>query len=103
MSADTTLPTVSRTAELFDLLDWKRQIFGLYEEVRAASGPEAAWTRWRELRDELFRHHPQSPFQRRLETVSTVSTSTRTTRLCAFSPASWQSTPNLPESERAVD
>ena len=41
MSADTTLPTVSRTAELFDLLDWKRQIFGLYEEVRAASGPES--------------------------------------------------------------
>jgi uncharacterized protein (DUF1684 family) len=43
------------------LLDWKRRVFALYAEVRAADDPEAAWRRWREARDELFRTHPQSP------------------------------------------
>ncbi len=44
-----------------DLLDWKRQVFELYAEVRAAAEPEAAWRRWRDVRDELFHSHPQSP------------------------------------------
>ncbi len=44
-----------------DLLDWKRRVFGLYAEVRAAPDPEAAWRLWRATRDELFRSHPQSP------------------------------------------
>lgn len=44
-----------------DLLDWKRRVFALYAEVRAESAPQAAWRRWREARDELFRAHPQSP------------------------------------------
>ncbi len=44
-----------------DLLDWKRRIFALYEEVRAAPDPEAAWNHWRETREELYRTHPQSP------------------------------------------
>jgi uncharacterized protein len=44
-----------------ELLDWKRRVFALYAEVRAASDPEAAWRRWRDVRDELFRDHPQSP------------------------------------------
>jgi hypothetical protein len=47
--------------ELLDLLDWKRRIFELYAEIRAADEPEAAWLRWREVREELFRTHPQSP------------------------------------------
>jgi len=47
--------------ELLDLLDWKRRIFELYAEVRAADDPEGAWERWRAVRDELFRTHPQSP------------------------------------------
>ena len=47
-------------SDLLDLLDWKRQVFALYAEVRAAE-PEAGWHRWREARAELFRHHPQSP------------------------------------------
>ena len=42
------------------LLDWKRRVFALYAEIRAAGG-EAAWRRWRDARDELFRDHPQSP------------------------------------------
>ena len=48
------------TAEL-ELLDWKRHIFELYAEIRASADSEAAWTRWRDVRDELFRDHPQSP------------------------------------------
>jgi uncharacterized protein len=43
-----------------ELLDWKRRIFALYGEVRSTD-PEAGWRRWRALRDELFRTHPQSP------------------------------------------
>jgi uncharacterized protein (DUF1684 family) len=44
-----------------DLLDWKRRVFALYAEVRAADDARAAWRRWREVRDELIRTHPQSP------------------------------------------
>jgi uncharacterized protein (DUF1684 family) len=49
--------------DLLDLLDWKRRVFELYAEVRTAAtaDPEAAWRRWRDARDELFRTHPQSP------------------------------------------
>jgi len=46
---------------ILELLDWKRRVFELYAEIRAASDPEAAWARWREVRDELFAAHPQSP------------------------------------------
>ena len=44
-----------------ELLDWKRRIFELYAEVRAAGDPAEAWDHWRAVRDELFRTHPQSP------------------------------------------
>jgi uncharacterized protein (DUF1684 family) len=43
------------------LLDWKRRIFALYAEVRAADDPESAWRRWCEVRADLYRTHPQSP------------------------------------------
>jgi uncharacterized protein (DUF1684 family) len=49
------------TVDLLDLLDWKRSVFGLYSEIRDASDPEAAWSRWRAARDDLFARHPQSP------------------------------------------
>ena len=49
-----------------DLLDWRRSVFDLYAEIRAAADAEAAWTRWREVREELFRTHPQSPISARL-------------------------------------
>ena len=48
-------------AEVLDLLDWKRRVFAIYAEVRAAADAEHAWLRWREVRDELFRTHAQSP------------------------------------------
>src|SRR5262245_24745418 len=43
------------------LLDWKRTIFELYAEIRASDDPAASWRRWRDVRDGLFRTHPQSP------------------------------------------
>ena len=44
------------------LLDWKRRIpRKLYEAIRKAPEPELAWRRWREVRDDLFRSHPQTP------------------------------------------
>ena len=47
-----------------ELLDWKRRIFELYAEVRAAPDPGEAWEHWRSVRDELYRTHPQSPLTR---------------------------------------
>jgi hypothetical protein len=47
--------------QAFELLDWKRRVFALYDEVRSASDPEAAWGHWREVRAALYRTHPQSP------------------------------------------
>jgi uncharacterized protein (DUF1684 family) len=43
------------------LLDWKRRIFELYSEVRAEPDAERGWRHWRDVRDELFRSHPQTP------------------------------------------
>jgi uncharacterized protein (DUF1684 family) len=44
-----------------ELLDWKRRVFELYAEIRADPQPERAWRHWRDVREELFRSHPQSP------------------------------------------
>jgi hypothetical protein len=43
------------------LLDWKRRVFELYAAIRDDPEPARAWRRWRDVRDELFRSHPQSP------------------------------------------
>jgi hypothetical protein len=43
------------------LLDWKRRIFALYAEVRAAESAESGWQHWCEVRSALYRTHPQSP------------------------------------------
>ena len=43
------------------LLDWKRRIFELYADVRREPDPARAWRHWRDVRDELFRSHPQTP------------------------------------------
>jgi uncharacterized protein (DUF1684 family) len=44
-----------------DLLDWKRRIFALYAEIRAADDPASAWDNWCSVRAELYASHPQSP------------------------------------------
>lgn len=46
---------------MLDLLDWRRQVFALYADVRAAADPARAHEQWRAVRDELFAKHPQSP------------------------------------------
>ena len=43
------------------LLDWRRQVAALYAEVRAAPDPVQAHSRWRAVREELIRTHPDSP------------------------------------------
>jgi uncharacterized protein (DUF1684 family) len=43
------------------LLDWKRQVFDAYREVRTAEDHRQAWAMWRSVRDDLFAHHAQSP------------------------------------------
>jgi uncharacterized protein (DUF1684 family) len=52
---------VKRSGELVALADWRRRVFDLYHEVRAASDPAEAWRIWRAGRDHLFARHPQSP------------------------------------------
>jgi uncharacterized protein (DUF1684 family) len=49
--------------ERLQLADWRRRIADLYATVRieAERDPAAAWRRWRGVREELFRTHPQSP------------------------------------------
>jgi uncharacterized protein (DUF1684 family) len=51
----------SNAAGILELLDWKRRVFDLYRDVRAASDPRTAWALWRGERDKLFASHPQSP------------------------------------------
>ncbi len=48
---------------LADLWDWRRQIAFLHFRIRHAPDPAAAWHHWREVRDRLFRTHPQSPLE----------------------------------------
>jgi len=48
-------------ADPLQLLDWKRRVFALYEQVRASQDPAEAWSRWRAIRDDLFAKHPSSP------------------------------------------
>ena len=47
--------------EITELLDWKRQVFESYSLVRNTNEPKTAWLGWRDVRDRLFKSHPQSP------------------------------------------
>src|SRR6185437_13927370 len=59
-------------AERLELADWRRQISEIYAAVRAEPQPAAAWSQWREVRDRLFRSHPQSPVPRQDRGDATV-------------------------------
>src|SRR5258706_9689366 len=50
------------TDPLLDLLDYRRSVTQMYQEVRLLRDrdPHAAHQLWRERRDDLFRNHPQS-------------------------------------------
>ena len=43
------------------LADWRRRVAAMYEEIRSTPDPVRAWERWRAVRNDLFREHPQSP------------------------------------------
>jgi len=57
------LSDATSTRDRLDLADWRRRVADLYTEVRArsVSDPRGAWDTWREVREWLFREHPQSP------------------------------------------
>ncbi len=44
-----------------EVADWRRKVFGLYAQVRAASDPSAGHALWQEGRDHLFAVHPATP------------------------------------------
>ena len=48
------------------LADWRRQVAALYADVRARTTRDlvSAHAHWREVRERLFREHPQSPVPR---------------------------------------
>ncbi|MEP7178584.1 MAG: DUF1684 domain-containing protein [Pseudonocardiales bacterium] len=46
-----------------ELIDWRRQVAGLYAQVRAEPEPAEGHRIWRTGRDRLFREHPQSPLE----------------------------------------
>ena len=47
--------------ETLQVLDWRRQVFALYVDVRAAGDPSTGHALWRSGRDRLFAEHPASP------------------------------------------
>jgi uncharacterized protein (DUF1684 family) len=47
--------------DAFATVDWRRQVFALYAEIRATADHAAAHDLWRRTRDELFANHPASP------------------------------------------
>lgn len=55
------MPPLS-AAETLELLDYRRRVAELYQDVRAAAPGREPWERWRRTRDELFQQHPQSPY-----------------------------------------
>src|SRR5688572_15637532 len=49
------------TNEALDLIGWRARVFALYEAVRSDLDPTRARDEWVKVRDDMFRHHPQSP------------------------------------------
>jgi uncharacterized protein (DUF1684 family) len=47
---------------MFDLMDYRRRVSSMYYRIRQhGTQSSQAWVYYREVRDELFREHPQSP------------------------------------------
>jgi uncharacterized protein (DUF1684 family) len=55
--------TAPSPATTLEVIDWRRRVWRLYEEVRRISARDlvAGHQRWRLGRDDLFAHHPASP------------------------------------------
>jgi uncharacterized protein (DUF1684 family) len=54
---------VMTAPDALSLADWRRQIAEVYSDVRNSPTPVDAWAMWRERRELLFLHHPDSPLQ----------------------------------------
>ena len=46
---------------MLSLVNWRREIFEIYSDIRTESDGKMAWEKWRVKREELFKHHPESP------------------------------------------
>lgn len=44
-----------------DVVDWRRRVFAIYAQVRAAATPQDGHALWQRERDALLRTHPASP------------------------------------------
>ena len=45
----------------FEVADWRRRVFAIYETVRGSADPAEGHAAWRTARDELFSRHPSTP------------------------------------------
>ena len=46
---------------MLSLVNWRREIFEIYSDIRRESNGKTAWEKWRVKREELFKNHPESP------------------------------------------
>ena len=46
---------------LLSLINWRREIFSIYDEVRSEEDGIVAWNIWKDKREKLFKFHPESP------------------------------------------
>ena len=46
---------------LLSLINWRREIFSIYDEVRSEEDGIVAWNKWKDKRENLFKFHPESP------------------------------------------
>ena len=46
---------------LLSLINWRREIFSIYDEVRSEKDGILAWNKWKDKREKLFKFHPESP------------------------------------------
>ena len=46
---------------LLSLINWRREIFNIYNEVRSEEDGIIAWNKWKDKREKLFKFHPESP------------------------------------------
>ena len=46
---------------LLSLINWRREIFSIYDEVRSEEDGIVAWNIWKDKREKLFKFHFESP------------------------------------------
>ena len=44
---------------LLSLINWRREIFSIYNEVRSEEDGIIAWNKWKDKREKLFKFHPE--------------------------------------------